>query len=230
MRRAERRVIAPIVIGLIGTAILIGLGIWQVQRLAWKEALIARLESRLAAEPQRLPAEPQPGRHDYLRVAFEGRLGEGAVYLLTTLRPHGPGYRVIAPVATAGERRVLADLGYIPAARKDEVLPEPGTALDLTGALFWPEGGDYFTPEPELEENIWFARDAAAMAAALDTEPVLVIAERHSLGDWPLPRRLGIGLPNDHLEYAITWFSLAVIWAVMSVLWLRRERTAVRAD
>ncbi len=62
------------------------------------------------------------------------------------------------------------------------------------------------------------------MAEALGTEPALIVADDHDLGAWPKPRRLGVNLRNDHLGYAVTWFSLAVVWAVMSGLLARRER------
>jgi surfeit locus 1 family protein len=97
----------------------------------------------------------------------------------------------------------------------------------VVGALYWPDEIDSFTPAPDREANIWFARDLLPMAAALGTEPLLVIAESVSPpppGGWPKPLRLGVNLPNDHLQYAITWFSLALIWAAMGTILVRRER------
>ena len=97
----------------------------------------------------------------------------------------------------------------------------PGTPLTLTGALFWPQGGA--APEPDLEDMLFFDRSVPPLAGALGTAEILVVAESHSLGERPLPERLGVNLPNNHLNYAITWGSMAVVWAVMSVLWFRRE-------
>ena len=98
----------------------------------------------------------------------------------------------------------------------------------MVGALYWPDETDGFTPAPDREANIWFARDLGPMAEALGTEPLLIVAEQHSGslggGEWPKPLRLGVNLANNHLQYAITWFSLALIWAVMSALLVRRER------
>ncbi|GMG81824.1 SURF1 family protein [Paralimibaculum aggregatum] len=219
----NRRAIAPILLGVVGVAVLLGLSAWQVQRLAWKEGLIARLEARLAAAPAALPAAPDPERDAFLRVALEGRLAPGMARVLTTRRPHGPGYRVIAPVETADGRLVLADLGYVPEAEAAGALPAPGTPITLTGALFW-AAGDAFTPEPDAGAGLFFSREVAPLAAALGTEPLLVVAERHSLGATPEAERLGVNLPNDHLGYALTWGGLALVWGVMSVLWLRRAR------
>lgn len=209
--------------GLAGTAVLIGLGIWQLQRLEWKQGLIARLEARLSAEPVALPADPDPAADNFLRVAVAGTLGDRAAWLLTSERPWGPGFRVIAPLTVEGGRTVLADLGYVPEAMKGEALPA-GAHAELTGALYWPERRDPFAPEPDRAAGLWFARDPAGMAAALATEPVLIVADSHGLGAWPRPLPLGVNLRNDHLGYAITWFSLAAVWAVMSVLLARRER------
>lgn len=219
----RRRALAAAIFGLVGTGVLAGLGVWQLQRLEWKEGLIARLETRLAAEPAALPAAPDPERDNFLRVAVAGEVGAEAAWLLTSERPWGPGFRVIAPLILDGGRRVLVDLGYVPERMKGAALPA-GARVEATGALYWPEGYDPFTPEPDPAEDIWFARDPEAMARALGAEPVLVVADAHDLGAWPRPMRLGMNLRNDHLGYAITWFSLAVIWAVMSALLARRER------
>lgn len=214
--------LAAIVFGAVGVAMLLGLGVWQMQRLTWKEGLIARLEARLAADPVALPAAPEPQRDAYLRVQVTGRVGVPMLHVLTSVKPWGPGFRVIAPFETTDGRRILADIGFIREERK-EMGDLPGGEVTIVGALYWPEETDGFTPEPDRAANIWFARDLAAMAGALEAEPLMVIAERHGGGDWPRPIRLGVDLPNDHLQYALTWFSLALIWAVMSVLLVRRE-------
>ena len=229
--RVRSGVAAAIIFGLVGTAVLIGLGAWQVERLARKEAIIARLEQRLAADPVALPVSPDPARDAFLRVRVTGRIGGGELHVLTSLIPYGPGFRVIVPLTDASGRVVLADLGYVPEAAKDAGY-RPAGPVEVVGALYWPDETDGFTPAPDREANIWFARDLAPMAEALGTEPLLIVAESYggtpgdSLGggDWPRPLRLGVDLTNDHLQYAITWFSLALIWAVMSALLVRRER------
>ncbi len=214
---------AALIFGIAGVAALVGLGVWQIQRLAWKEALIARLEERLAAPPVGLPGAADAVRDAFLRVQVTGRVGVPTLHVLTSVKPFGPGYRVIAPVTLADGRRVLVDLGYIRQERKDRG-DLPIGEITVTGALYWPDETDGFTPEADHAKNIWFARDLEAMSEALQTDPLMIIAESHGGGEWPRPRRVGVNLPNDHLQYAITWFSLALIWAVMSVLLVRRER------
>lgn len=123
-------------------------------------------------------------------------------------------------------RRIMVDLGFVPVEATGGRVP---ARIDVTGNLHWPDEVDGFTPDPDLDANIWFARDVPAMADALGTEPVLVVARSvdPAQGTQPLP--VGTeGIPNDHLNYAITWFTLAVIWAGMTGLLIRRMARAER--
>ncbi len=219
-----RRTLFLAIVGLGGAAVLIALGLWQMQRLAWKQAIIADIDSRIIATPVRLPAEPDIARDAYLPVTATGTLDEGALHVLVSQKQVGAGYRVIAPFVVEDGRRILADLGFIPAEVKDRTSPSgPAT---LTGNLQWPQEIDGFTPSPDTARNIWFARDVPTMAQALDTDPVLLVVRQTSLTDpylTPLPVDTA-AIPNDHLQYAITWFSLAAIWLAMTIAFLRRRR------
>lgn len=216
------RSIWAILLGVVGCAILVALGVWQVQRLAWKEAVLAEIEARIGGDPVAIPALPDPARDRYLPVRLTGTVGAEELDVLTGLKNVGAGYRVIAPFETEDGRRILLDRGFVPEAEKDS--PRGGQAMTVEGNLHWPEESDSFTPEPDLGRNIWFARDVPAMAEALGTEPIMVIA-RATSEDPPETRPMPVtteGIPNDHLEYAITWFSLAVVWLGMTALWLWR--------
>lgn len=217
-----RRIIGPLLIGVLGTAVLIALGVWQVQRLAWKEGVLADIEARIAAPPVPLPADPDPEADRYLPVAVTGEIGDEELHVLVSTRAEGPGFRVIAPLTLAEGRRVLLDRGFVRDEAKEAARPTGEARIE--GNLHWPDEVDRFTPEPDPGENIWFARDVPAMAEALGTEPVLVVARETSLsapGLTPLPVDTS-GIPNDHLEYAVTWFGLAAVWAAMSVFLIRR--------
>lgn len=220
-----RRSLFLIVIGCGGAAILIALGVWQIQRLDWKESVIADIDARIAAAPVALPARPSPEADAYLPVETGGTLGEPYLRVLVSQKDIGAGYRIISPLeGQAG--RIMIDRGFIPVAAGVPEIPEgPVTVM---GNLQWPQETDGFTPEPDTDGNIWFARDVSAMAAALDTRPILLVARETSFDDAPVsPLPVDTGaIPNDHLQYAITWFSLAAIWLGMSLAFLARARRA----
>jgi surfeit locus 1 family protein len=215
----------PLLLGVVGVAILCSLGVWQVGRLGQKQAQIAAIESRIGAEPVELPVAPEAGADQYLPVRVTGALPGEEAPVLTSLQNEGPGYRVVAAM-DAGGRRILVELGFVPETGK--TTSRTAERVTITGNLLWPQETDSWTPAPDQGQNIWFARDIAAMARQLGTEPVLVVArsiEGADLGTIPMPVDTA-GIPNDHLNYAITWFGLALVWAVMSVaLAMRVGRT-----
>ncbi len=218
----SKRLIAPLVIGLVGAAILVSLGVWQVKRLAWKEALLSAIEARLDDAPMALPTTPDPVRDRYAPVWVEGSFTGPELHVLSADREAGPGYRIIAAFRTSDGRTILIDRGFVPEDQRDAA--RVVTTARIVGTLFWPNETDSFTPAPDRAANIWFARDVPAMATELDTEPTFIVA-REPTGDGikPVPVDTS-GIPNDHRNYAITWFSLAFVWLGMTVLWLWRIR------
>lgn len=212
------RLLLLVIFGVGGLALLLSLGVWQVQRLEWKTAVLDDIENRVASEPEPLPAEPGPEFDRYLPVSVTGEVTGEPLHVLFSMQELGAAYRLIAPFRTEDGRSILIDLGAISANAKDD--PRVFPPLTITGNLHWPDETDSFTPEPERDRNIWFARDVELMSRELDTEPVLVVARSSKpalTGVTQVP--IGItNIPNDHLGYAITWFSLAAIWAGMTVL------------
>ncbi|WP_299862517.1 SURF1 family protein [uncultured Roseobacter sp.] len=222
-----RRLVFFLIFGLGGAAILIGLGTWQVQRLAWKEGIITTIDERIAADPVALPTDLDVDRDAYLPVQVTGVLGTDYLRVLVSQKQVGAGYRIIRPMMRdAG--RIMIDMGFIPVSAADDLSVEEGPPVTITGNLQWPQETDGFTPEPHLAENIWFARDVPAMAAALGTEPVLVVRRDAPQSGGPVtPMPVDTSaIPNDHLQYAITWFSLSAIWLAMTAIFLRRPKAA----
>jgi len=218
------RMISVLVFGAVGVAILVSLGVWQVQRLAWKEAVLADIEARIAAAPVDLPGAPDPVADRYLPVQVEGRMAAEHVRVLVSQRGVGAGYRIISALETGAGRRVLVDRGVVPT---DETVPDPAdAAVRVTGNLHWPDERDGFSPDNDVAGNIWFAREVAVLAEHLGTEPVLIIARALTppeAGVSPLPVAVE-GIPNDHLSYAVTWFLLAAVWLGMTLFMLWRIR------
>lgn len=225
-----RRFAFLVIFGLGGFAILVSLGVWQVQRLAWKEGVIADIEARIGTDPVPLPAQLDPARDAYLPVEVTGTLGPQYLKVLVSKKQVGAGYRIIRPLLRETDR-ILIDMGFVTVADAGALQFEEGPPLTLVGNLQWPQETDSFTPAPDLEENIWFARDVAAMAEALGTEPVLVVRRDARQPGGPLsPMPVDTSaIPNDHLQYAVTWFSLAAIWSVMTFFFLRRRPGATKS-
>jgi surfeit locus 1 family protein len=213
-----------------GCAILVALGVWQVQRLDWKQGVIADIEMRIAADPAPLPAAPDAKRDAYLPVEVRGTLESDHLEVLVSRKGAGAGYRIIRPMTLEGGR-ILVDMGFVSVAQAENLPFDAGPPVTIVGNLQWPDETDSFTPEPDRASNIWFARDVDAMAAALDTRPVLVVRRDALPGDGPLtPMPVDTSaIPNDHLQYAITWFSLAAIWTLMSVYFLSRRPAATKS-
>ncbi len=217
------RILAPLLFGLIGIAILVSLGTWQVQRLAWKEGILAEIEATIDGPRQPLPDTPNATDHRYMPVAMNGEIGQGELHVLVSVKRRGAGYRIIAPFQTDDGRRILLDRGFVPVDQRDATRTTGLAAID--GNLHWPDDRNSSTPDNDVTGNTWFARDITAMAEVLQTEPILVIARQESPADKavsPLPVDTS-GIPNDHLQYAITWFSLAGVWLIMTAFWIRRQ-------
>jgi surfeit locus 1 family protein len=221
-RASPIRLIGAAAFGIAGVAVLVGLGLWQLGRLDEKLALIARIEARIGADPVPLPPAPDPEADRYRPVTVAGRFTGEVAHVLSARPGAGPGSRVIAVLEAEDGRRLMIDRGFLPEALRP-ALTVSGEAL-LTGTLDWPRDADAYTPAPDLGRNLWFSRAAAPLAAHLRAEPLLIVARRVEGAEAPglVPQPVSIDIRNDHLEYAITWFLLALVWAAMSLYLLRR--------
>ena len=220
----NRRLIFPLVLGISGCLVLLGLGVWQMQRLQWKQGVLAQIGERIAEAPADLPATATEATDEYRTVKVSGNLLEQPVHVLTSQKPEGPGFRVIQPLMLETGRRILVDLGFVPETRKNDRAFVGD--VTVTGSLLWPDETDSFTPAPNLQKNIWFARDLPAIAEVLGTDPILIVASETFPALAPRLTPVTINIPNDHFGYAVTWFSLAAVWGMMTgyALWRIRRR------
>ncbi|MEM6588666.1 MAG: SURF1 family protein [Pseudomonadota bacterium] len=206
-----------------GLGVLLWLGMWQMQRLTWKEGILAEIEARIAAPPVPLPDVVDAEADKYLPIEMTGQFGAGVLRVLVSQKLVGAGYRLITPFE-AGDRTVLVDRGFIAVAAT--LTPAPAGQVTVTGNLHWPDDRNSSTPDNDVDGNTWFARDIAQMADLLGTEPLLIVARDLSQPDGavtPLPVDTS-AIPNDHLQYAVTWFGLAAIWTAMMGYFLYRLR------
>lgn len=222
-----RRTLFLLIFSLAGLGVLLWLGTWQVQRLAWKQEILSEIESRISAEPVPLPQQVSEDADKYLPVTISGDMEPGEIHVLVSVKQVGAGYRIIQSFSTE-DRTILVDRGFVPTtAKQTDRLTGP---MEVTGNLHWPDEIDSYTPEADIDSNIWFARDVPNLAAALGTEPILLIARSQTdPGVTPLPVDTA-GIPNDHLQYAITWFGLALVWAAMTGYFLWRNRAPSESD
>ena len=220
-RTTLQRTVIPLIFGIAGFAVLISLGNWQLHRLEWKEAILSDINEKIAGEPVELPGLPNEEAHKYLSVAATGIFRQDALRILVSRREIGAGYLIVSPFETGG-RAILVQRGFLKI--EDELRPPSGGRTTVTGNLHWPDDRNGSTPENDIEGNLWFARDLAQMASAVNAEPVLLIARETtrpepSLDMFPID---AADVPNDHLEYAVTWFLLAMVWAGMTAYYMYR--------
>jgi len=219
-------------------SLLIGFGKWQLDRKAWKEDLIQTLTARLAGPPKDLaPRADWPRlvqeRDEFTRVTFPAEFIAGEEALVYTagspLRPDvkGPGYWVLSPARLAGGSVVIINRGFVPVDRKDAATRAPGAlrgTVDITGAMRWTEPRGMFTPEDDVAGNVWYVRDPQAISTAkkwASAAPFYIDQEAPvPPGGLPLPGKLEVNLPNNHLQYVITWFGLALALAGVYAFWL----------
>jgi surfeit locus 1 family protein len=237
--RKRRSWIGLFIPALLAFAALVALGTWQIKRKAWKEGLIAALTERLAAAPVALPAPaswPHLDRTDdeYRRVALSAQFDnakEAFVYAsASAFRPDvsGAGYWVFTPARLADGSFVIVNRGFVPEARKEVAARAEGQItgpIEIVGVIRWPDARHWFSPADDPSRNLWFTRDPTAIGDAKHVHPVAPFyVEMESPtppGGWPQPGKIVVNLPNNHLQYALTWYGLALVLVVMFVVWAR---------
>jgi cytochrome oxidase assembly protein ShyY1 len=232
--RARAGLLLPTLFALAGLIVLFGLGLWQIERKAWKESLIAMLAQRTSAAPMALPpSEAWPTlskeNSEFTRVRLRIEPGTGPDALVytsgSTLRDDvkSPGYFVFAPARVSGGSMVVVNRGYVP----HRSVPQLQGLQEIVGSLRWPEGPSWFVTDRDAT-GIWYVRDPVAMARALgwgEVAPFYIEQEAPVPPEGlPHPAPLNARLRNDHLQYALTWFALAAVLAVMFAVWAAKRR------
>jgi surfeit locus 1 family protein len=214
--------------------LLLGLGSWQIERLFWKRELIAQRQAALAAAPVTAPRSLEEARGlEFRHVTDEGVFVHGKeIFLGATSEAGRNGYQVLTPLQEPSGRIVFVNRGFIPAELKDPAKRSAGQiagAVVVEGLLRLPpvKKPAWFLPDNRADLNYWFWVDLPAMASAdkLDrVAPFYIDADATpNPGGWPKGGVTRLELPNDHLQYAITWFSLAVALIVVYFLFHHRN-------
>jgi surfeit locus 1 family protein len=226
-----RSVLLAGIFSTLGIVVLLGLGFWQLERRVWKEELIARIEARTNAPAVAIPSEGDwknvsAERDEYRRVTARGAFRhdrEVQVYTVVSEqkgRLAGPGYWVMTPLELNSGAAVVVNRGFVPLDRR---LPDTRSAgqvagqTSVTGLLRMPEQATLFSPENDPARNAWYRRDPGEIARALKLErvaPFTIDADATpNPGGLPEGGRTRINFRNDHLQYAVTWFGMALALA-----------------
>jgi surfeit locus 1 family protein len=218
-----RRYAFPVLMGVVGVAILMSLGFWQLRRMEEKRVYLDEIEARISNAPIPLPAQPEEGRDKFQAVFAEGTFTGEYLEVLAGQKGASPGVMVVEAFDLGNGRRIMVQRGFIEEEARG--VPRPPHPAKVEGNLHWPDDTNSFTPPPDEKTGLWFARDVPAMAAKLKTEPTLIVASAPT-GDGIAPMPVDTsGIPNDHWGYAIQWFLLAATWAGMTLFLLWRIRT-----
>jgi len=228
------------------TAVFVALGVWQLQRRTAKHALIAALTERLAASPTALPPSAQwtalnPARDEFRRVSFTATyaaLPDAMVYSSgSAVRKDasGPGTWAFLPARLPSGETVVIDAGFVENTMQDRGVEDravkkfvTGQPIELTGYLRFPEAPGWLTPAENRDKRLWFVRDHLGIASALGwgaVAPFYIDLEQPAPANGiPRPGPLEVNLKDDHLQYAVTWFTLAGAVLIVFAVWARGRR------
>jgi len=237
---------------LLMVTLFVGLGVWQLQRRVEKHALIAHLTERLAAAPGPLPSPAQwsaltPAQDQFRRVSFAATYQprpDAMVYSSgSAVRDDisGPGTWAFMPAVLPSGETVVINAGFVQNTMQDRTQQDRAVTplitngpVMLSGYIRFPEAAGTLTPPENLSKRLWFTRDHLAMARALGwseggrpVAPFYIDLEQPvPASGVPKPGPLEVHLKDDHLQYAITWFTLAAAVVIAFGVWLRAQRRA----
>ncbi|KQU54227.1 hypothetical protein ASG72_00815 [Bosea sp. Leaf344] len=243
----RRTLLWPTLLTIAGTIVLVMLGTWQLMRMSEKRAFIDRLAAQASGPPAAMPASAgwaglDPARLDLTRVTASGSFVEGPfASVRTTIASGGPGTRQLSGFGRwifQGFRLqdgavILVNRGFVPEGRLAQITPASGPAT-IIGYLRAPETRGSFTPDDLPAQREFYTRDPAAIAAALNLPPAPFYLEAERQGDGLTPpagvdaKELIARIPDNHLQYALTWYGLALtlLGVFAAFAWQGRRRAA----
>ena len=225
----------PVLFTIPALIMMLGLGTWQVQRMAWKGDMIERLQTRVKLAPVSLASLEAKGKVDevadeFTPVKITGQFNHaGEVHLVNRSLNGNPGVHVLTPLKRSDNGKViLIDRGWVPFERRDVKNRLEGQVagdVSVTGLIRFPKPQSSFMPENVPSKGQWYSMDPITMAKQSGADvPVYYIlsSDKDTPGGFPIGRQWTVDIPNNHLEYAITWYSLALILFVVFVVYHRK--------
>jgi surfeit locus 1 family protein len=248
LSRAPRAPWVRITLAVLALALFAGfmsLGLWQVQRRAWKLDLIERVDQRVHAAATPAPTSAQwptlsVANDEYRHVSLQGTFLYEREALVQAVTELGSGFWVITPMQLEDGSTVLVNRGFVPPearARDARQVPEVAGPTGVNGLLRFSEPGGGFLRQNDAAADLWYSRDVAAIGTARGLQnlaPYFVDADAASAAprgldvqQWPVAGLTVISFKNNHLIYALTWFGLALMVVGATVLVVRHERKTV---
>jgi len=217
--------------GVVG--VLVGLGMWQLERLQWKEELLAKYDraQTLAPVPLHEITSDSLLENDFRKVIFSGTYDNAhEVHLGGRLWNGKPGYEILTPLTTRDGREFLVNRGWVPfemKEAKDRPTPAPQNVTNIVGMLHLPKAPNPLMPDNHPEKNFWFSVDFPAIenfTGHTSLQPIVIdiINKQPDLHQFPIPSDGERVFRNDHLGYALTWFMLAIAALVIFLIRIRR--------
>ncbi|WP_117190727.1 SURF1 family protein [Rhizobium terrae] len=239
--RSRARTVATAILVLLALAILMSLGTWQVERLHWKEDLLADIAERRAAAPVALSEiaaiEKSGGDIEYRRASITGTFDHAKERHFFATFQGQTGFYVYTPMTLADGRILFVNRGFVPYEMKDAVKRQSGQVTGEQTVFGYArarlaEKPSFMVPENDLSKNIFYWKDLAAMTSTTGLDAAKIVpffvdvdASVVNPGGWPKGGVTQFDLPNSHLQYAITWYGLAAaLIAVVAGMWFRRRR------
>jgi surfeit locus 1 family protein len=184
------------------------LGTWQLYRLQWKQDLINQISEGLKSSPIKYS---QNIKKNYQKVILNGKYNfENQIYLYSLNDKGQPGYDVITPFETIGKENVLVNRGWIKKEFKNKTsINTP--SKNISGMLRQANRKNPFTPDNDINKNIWFSinlEDVKKVTSKKFDKFIVYLEDQNT--DIPQPKKITVDVPNNHLKYAITWYSISI--------------------
>jgi surfeit locus 1 family protein len=233
LRQHFRFTLWPTLFTIPAVLFMLGLGTWQVQRLAWKTALIDARSAALAAPSIPLPETRDAAESlDFHQVDVNGVFDHAKELYIGAFDARGiEGFQIVTPMTLATGQTLLVNRGFVPGVRKNPAARPEGQVTgptELRGILRLPNPPKgWLVPQNRPGDNFWFYVDIPAMAATVGLDRVLPFyveaGPAPNPGGFPIGGQTRIALPNDHLQYAITWYLFALTLTVIYFIYHYRK-------
>ena len=220
----------PSIFSILTFAILISFGTWQVKRLFWKETLIQNYLTQSQSNPITDPAELEKSSiNEFKSIGILGRfMHSNEIYITGKTYEGNAGFHVITPFIMENNKIVLINRGWVPREKKDPIsrIESKYTgSVKLIGIVTPGFKKGFFSPKNDLSKNVWLYVDYTEMSSAvgMELQKFVIDAKENGKGGFPIGSQTRIDIPNDHLQYAVTWYLLGLTLLLVWFFWNKKK-------